>query len=123
LKIKGTGVGSCNLWVPYGNSIWSAERWDPTYPTYAVPDQAYLDPDGAKYQLMMRYVREYNAAVRALALRWPAKFMVLKTEDLSDPTAQRDLFDFVGASGAIKNLRLNIGTTKDGRRFRERHSI
>jgi hypothetical protein len=123
LNIKGTGVGSCNHWVPYGNGIWSAERWDPTYPTYALPDQAYHDPDAAKYQLMMRYVREYNASVRALALRWPAKFMVLKTEDLSDPTAQRDLFDFVGASGAIKNLRLNIGTTKDGRRFRERHSI
>jgi hypothetical protein len=73
-----------------------------------------LDPDGAKYQLVMRYVREYNTAVRALALRWPAKFMVLKTEDLNDPTAQRALFNFVGADGAIKSLRLNIGTTKDG---------
>jgi hypothetical protein len=75
-------VWLCNHRVPYGNGIWSAERWDPTYPTYAVPNQAYHDPDGAKYQLMLRYVREYNGAVRALALRWPAKFMVLKTEDL-----------------------------------------
>jgi Sulfotransferase domain len=123
LKIKGTGAGSCNHWVPYGNGVWSAERWDPTYPTYAVPNQAYHDPDGAKYQLMMRYVREYNAAVYALAVRWPAKFIVLKTEDLGDSTAQRALFDFVGVNGAIKKVRLNIGTTRDGRSFRKRHSI
>jgi hypothetical protein len=120
LKIKGTGVGSCNQWVPYGNGIWSAERWDPTY---AVPEQAYHDPDGAKFQLVMRYVREYNASVYALAVRWPAKFIVLKTEDLGDPTAQRALFDFVGVNGAIKKVRLNIGTTRDGRSFRKRHSI
>ena len=48
-KIKGAGVGSCNHWVPYGNGIWSPERWDPTYPTYGVPDQAQDDPDGAKF--------------------------------------------------------------------------
>jgi Sulfotransferase domain len=39
-KIKGAGAGSCNHWVPYGNGIWSAQRWDPTYPTYAVPDSS-----------------------------------------------------------------------------------
>jgi hypothetical protein len=122
-KIKGAGVGSCNHWVLFGNGIWSAERWDPTYPTYPVPDQAREDPDGAKLQLMMRYVREYNIAVQALAIRCPTKFMALKTEDLSDPTAQRTLYDFVGANGAIKTVRLNVRTTKDGRRFRERHLI
>jgi hypothetical protein len=122
-KIKGAGIGSCNHWVPFGNGIWSAERWDPTYPTYPVPDQAREDPDGAKFQLMMRYVREYSAVVQAFASRWPAKFLTLKTEDMSDPTAQRALYDFVGASGAIKTVRLNVGTTKDGRRFRERHLI
>jgi hypothetical protein len=68
-------------------------------------------------------VREYNAAVQAFASRWPAKFLALKTEDMSDPTAQRALYDFVGASGAIKTVRLNVGTTKDGRRFRQRHLI
>jgi Sulfotransferase domain len=122
-KIKGAGVGSCNHWVPYGNGIWSAERWDPTYPTYPVPDLAWEDPDGAKLELVMRYVREYNAAVQAFAMRWPTKFMALKTEDLSDPTAQRVLYDFVGAAGAISTVRLNVGTTKDGRRFRARHLI
>jgi hypothetical protein len=122
-KIKGAGVGSCNHWVPFGNGIWSAERWDPTYPTYPVPDQAREDPDGAKLHLMMRYVREYNTAVQALAIRCPTKVMALNTEDLSDPTAQRTLYDFVGASGAIKTVRLNVRTTKDGRRFRERHLI
>jgi hypothetical protein len=122
-KIKGAGIGSCNHWVPFGNGIWSAERWDPTYPTYPVPDRACEDPDGAKLELVMRYVREYNAAVQAFAIRWPTKFMALKTEDLNDPTAQRALYDFVGAAGAISAVRLNVGTTKDGRRFRERHLI
>jgi Sulfotransferase domain len=122
-KIKGSGIGSCNHWVPYGNGIWSAQRWDPTYPTYAVPDQALENPDGAKLQLVTRYVREYNAAVHALAARRPAKFLALKTEDLSGPTAQRALYDFIGVNGAIKTVRLNVGTTNDGRRFRERHLV
>ncbi len=78
LKIKGAGVGSCNHWVPFGNGIWSAERWDPTYPTYPVPDLAWEDPDGAKLQLVMRYVREYNAAVEALAMRRPTRCMALQ---------------------------------------------
>jgi hypothetical protein len=43
--------------------------------------------------------------------------------DLSDATAQRGLYDFVGANGTIKHFRLNIGTTKDGRSFREHHLI
>jgi hypothetical protein len=123
LKIKGAGAGSCNHWAPFGNGIWSAERWDPTYPTYPVPDEAWENPDGAKFQVIVRYVREYNAAVRAFAMRWPTRFMALETEDLSDPTAQRALYDFVGANGAVKTIRLNVGTTKDGRRFRERHLI
>jgi hypothetical protein len=122
-KIKGAGVGSCNHWAPYGNGIWSAERWDPTYPTYPVPDQARENPDAAKFQLLMRYVREYNAAVRVLAICRPANFMALETEDLSDATAQRAIYDFVGANGMIKHFRLNIGTTKDGRSFREHHLI
>jgi hypothetical protein len=122
-KIKGPGAGSCNHWVPFGNGIWSAQRWDPTYPTYAVPDQAQDDPDGAKFELIMRYVREYNAAVHALAVREPAKFMALKMEDLSGPAAQRALYDFIGVNGAIKTVRLNVGTTNDGRRFRQRHLV
>jgi hypothetical protein len=122
-QIKGAGIGSCNHWVPFGNGIWSAERWDPTYPTYPVPDRAWDDPDAAKFQLMLRYVREYNAAFQAFAQRWPARFMALETEHLSKATAQRALYDFVGANGAIKTVRLNVGTTKDGRRFRDRHLI
>jgi hypothetical protein len=123
LKIKGAGAGSCNHWVPYGNGIWSAERWDPTYPTYDVPEGAYDDPNGAKCKLVRRYVREYNSAMCALAIRWPTKIMMIKTEDLSDRTAQGTLYNFVGANGAFKTVRLNIGTTKDGRRFRDHHLI
>jgi hypothetical protein len=74
-------------------------------------------------KLVKRYVREYNAAMCALAIRWPTKIMVLKTEDLSGRTAQEALYNFVGANGAFKAVRLNIGTTKDGRRFRYHHLI
>jgi hypothetical protein len=48
---------------------------------------------------------------------------MLKTDDLSDLTAQRALYNFVGANGAFKTVRLNIGTTRDGRRFRDHHLI
>jgi hypothetical protein len=122
-KIKGTGVGSCNHWVPYGNGIWSAERWDSTYPTYAVPDEAWRNPDGAKLRLIGRYVQEYNASICALAPRHPSKFLALKTEHLSDANTQRSIFDFLGVNASVRNVRLNVGTTRDGRRFRERHLV
>jgi hypothetical protein len=123
MKIKGTGFGSCNHWAPYGNGIWSAALWDPTYPTFSVPEDAREDPDGAKFQLIKRYVREYNDALRLLAARSPGRVMVLRTEELNDPTVQKTLFDFVGARGEIKTIRLNAGTTIDGRSFRKRHLI
>ena len=123
MKIKGTGFGSCNHWAPYGNGIWSAARWDSTYPTFSVPEDARDDPDGAKFQLIKRYVREYNDALRSLAARSPGSVMVVRTEELNDPTVQRSLFDFVGATGEIKTIRLNAGTTIDGRSFRERHLV
>jgi hypothetical protein len=41
MKIKGLGPGSCNHWAPYGNGVWTAERWDATYPSYDVPENAW----------------------------------------------------------------------------------
>jgi Sulfotransferase domain len=117
MKIKGFGRGSYNHWVPYGNGIWAAAQWDPTYPTYTVPEKFRLDPDGAKFELIMRYVREYNDCIHLLAARLPEKVLLVKTEELNNATAQKALFDFIGMRGVVGKAQLNVGTIADGRKF------
>jgi hypothetical protein len=123
LRIKGSGRGSYNHWVPYGNGIWAAARWDPAYPTYPVPEHAAFDPDGAKLELITRYVQEYNDAMHALAQRLPAKVMLVHTENLDDDAVQNAIFDFVGSQGTVARTHLNVGTTDDGKRFRDQHLV
>ena len=123
MRIKGSGRGSYNHWVPYDNGIWAAARWDPAYPTYPVPEHAARDPDGAKLGLIIRYVREYNDAMHALAQRFPAKVMLVPTESLDDAVVQKAIFDFVGLHGSVATTRLNVGTTDDGKRFRDQHLL
>jgi hypothetical protein len=123
MRIKGSGRGSYNHWAPYGNGIWAAARWDPAYPTYPVPEHAALDPDGAKLELIARYVREYNDAMHALAQRFPSKVMFVHTESLDEPAVQNAIFDFVGLRGTVARTRLNVGTTDDGKRFRDQHLL
>jgi hypothetical protein len=71
--VKGQGLGSTNHWVAPGNGIWRANHWDPTYPTYPVPENADQDPDAARAQLIVRYVEEYNNELLALRERLPEK--------------------------------------------------
>jgi hypothetical protein len=123
MRIKGSGRGSYNHWVPYANGIWAAARWDPAYPTYPVPQQAALDPDRAKFELITRYVQEYNDAMQALAQRFPDKVMRVHTESLDDGALQNAIFDFVGLHGTVATTRLNVGTTDDGKRFRDQHLL
>jgi hypothetical protein len=123
MRIKGSGRGSYNHWVPYANGIWAAARWDPAYPTYPVPGHAALDPDDAKYALIARYVKEYNDAMHALARRFPATMMLVQTESLDDAAVQNAIFDFVGLRGFVVTTRLNVGTTDDGKRFRDQHLL
>jgi hypothetical protein len=123
MHIKGSGRGSYNHWVPYGNGIWAAARWDPAYPTYPVPEQAALDPDGAKLALIVRHVQEYNDAMCALAQRFPAKVILVRTESLDDEAVQNAIFDFVGLHGTFARTHLNVGTTDDGKRFRDQHLL
>jgi hypothetical protein len=123
MRIKGSGRGSYHHWVPYANGIWAAARWDPAYPTYPLPEQAALDPDGAKFELITRYVQEYNDAMQALAQRFPANVMLVHTESLDDAAVQNAIFDFVGLHGALATTRLNVGTTDDGKRFRDQHLV
>jgi hypothetical protein len=121
MRIKGSGRGSYNHWAPYDNGIWAAARWDPAYPTYPTPKHAALDPDGAKRELIARYVQEYNDAMHATAQRFPARMMLMHTENLDDEAVQNAIFDFIGLRGTVATTRLNVGTTDDGKRFRDRH--
>jgi hypothetical protein len=123
MRIKGSGRASYNHWVPYANGIWAAARWDSAYPTYPVPEHAALDPDGAKLELIARYVREYNEAMHALARCFPAKIMLVATESLDDEAVQNAIFDFVGLRGTVTRTHLNVGTTEDGKRFRDQHLL
>jgi hypothetical protein len=117
MKIKGFGPGSYNHWVPYGNGIWAAAQWDPTYPTYTVPENSQHDPDGAKFELIARYVREYNERLHALAARSPERIMLVKTEQLNEAAVQRAIFDFAGMRGCVAKTQLNVGATSDGAKF------
>jgi hypothetical protein len=112
--IKRFGWGSWNHWVPYGNGIWASHSWDPTYPTYAVPDKSSKKPDSAKYELIARYVREYNAQLASLAARLPKQIMLVRTKDLSDPAIQIRIFDFAGVSGRVSKSKLNVHSVTDG---------
>jgi hypothetical protein len=123
MHIKGSGRGSYNHWVPYDNGIWAAARWDTAYPTYPVPEHAAFDADGAKLDLIARYVQEYNDAMHALAERFPTKVMLVHTESLDDQTVQNAIFDFIGLRGTVARTRLNVGTTDDGKRFRDQHLL
>jgi hypothetical protein len=123
MRIKGSGRGSYNHWAPYDNGIWAAARWDPAYPTYPVPRHAAFDPDGAKLELIARYVREYYDAMHVLAQRFPARVMLLHTESLDNEAVQNAIFDFVGLRGTVARTRLNVGTTDDGKRFRDQHLL
>ena len=114
MTIKRYGSGSWNHWVPYGNGIWASHSWDPTYPTYAVPDNSSKNPDNAKYGLIARYVREYNAQLTLLAARRPKQVMLIRTESLSDPAIQMAIFDFAGVSGRVSKSKLNVHSVTDG---------
>jgi hypothetical protein len=114
LARKALGRGSINHWAPADNGIWRHNIWDPAYPTYPVPAGAALDPDSAKLESIRRYVHEYNAALTALAERWPARVLLLRTEELADPAAQGRLFGFLGVTGSPSAAVLNTGTVAEG---------
>jgi Sulfotransferase domain len=116
MRIKGFGRGSYNHWVPYGNGVWAAAQWDPTYPTYAVPEHSKRDPDDAKSELIARYVQEYNQKLHAIASRAPDKIILARTEELNTAAVQVAIFQFVGLSGRVIKSERNVGTMIDGRR-------
>jgi hypothetical protein len=113
MRIRDYGWRSWNHWVPYNNGIWLAHHWDPTYPTYSVPSYSWINPDRAKYELIARYVREYNARLVALAEQNEARIMLVRTEELSEPATQRRIFSFVNVNGRVSNIKLNVRSVID----------
>jgi hypothetical protein len=116
MRTRDYGWGSWNHWVPYGNGIWIADFWDPTYPTYSVPSYSWINPDRAKYELIARYVREYNARLVGLAEHNPARIMLVRTEELSEPATQRRIFSFIHVNGRVSTIKLNVRSVFDAQR-------
>jgi hypothetical protein len=106
-RTKGQGKGAFNHWVASKNGIWSANNWDPTYPTYEIPEHASDDPDAARAQLMTRYVEEYNHELFTLAKRNRRKMMLIRTEELADPGVQENMFEFIGQRANLPSMLLN----------------
>jgi hypothetical protein len=117
MEIVGFGSGSYNPWAPYRNGIWVHSVWDPTCPTFALPDHSERDPDSVKLKMIERYVREYNEALHAHAAKRPDKVLLVRTEDLSTAAAQKSIFEFAGVSGRAVNAQMNVSTVVDGRKL------
>jgi hypothetical protein len=113
MRIKRYGRLSWNHWVPYRNGIWTSHSWDPTYPTYSVPND-HSNPDRAKYELIARYIKEYNAQLTFLATQLPEQVKLVRTDELDDPSIQRALFDYAGVTGRVSSLRFNVRSVSDG---------
>ena len=114
MRIKGYGRGSMNHWAAHGSGVWVANAWDPAYPSYAVPAYAGDDPDRAKLDVIRRYVLEYNEQLTALAQRLPDRVLLLRTDELSRPSVQKRLFDFLAVAGRTAKLKLNVRDVSDG---------
>jgi hypothetical protein len=114
MRIKRYGRQSLNHWAPFGNGIWASHSWDPTYPTYSLPVNSERDPDGAKSEMIGRYIREYNARLMDLAKRHKSKVMLVQTEHLNEPAMQTRIFDFANATGCVSKVNLNVRSVTDG---------
>lgn len=117
MRIKGTGPNSVNHWVPPANGIWQPNNWDLAYPTYPLPDNAQVDPDRAKAEVIRRYISDYNRDLESLASRFPGRVMLVRTEKLGRTSVQQRLFDFIGRAGRLTKAHANADTISDGESF------
>ena len=115
MRLKGSGHGSENHWVPPDNGIWQSSDWDAVYPTYPVPDFARVNPDHAKADVIRRYVSEYNRSLNSLADRFHGRVILIQTERLGRASEQQRMFHFVGLPGRLTSVHLNRkGSINDG---------
>lgn len=111
LRVKGFGPGTLNHWVIPGEGPWLQSRWDPTYPGYRADSGA----AGGKAEAVARFIGQYLAGLDAVAARWPAQTLLLRTEALSAQATQARIYRFIGAGvGAFGPIRLNVNTVEDG---------
>lgn len=116
MRIQGFGRGSLNPWAPRGDSFWRRGLWDPTYPSYPVPDLSKNDPDHVKLEQITRYVREYNAQMAKLAENQPEQVKLVQTETISSPEVQAEIFSLVKHRGESAVWQLNVKGIRDGKR-------
>jgi hypothetical protein len=114
MNIKGHGRRSFNHWAMDGHGTWIPHRWDSTYPSYPVPSYSKSQPDRAKYEMIARYVEEYNAAMQDRAARQPERMVLVRTEELDDPATQEMIFGLAGAPGKSFKRKLNVQSVIDG---------
>jgi len=122
LNVNGRGPNSLNHWAAPGSNLWAVSLGDPAYPAYPVP--AGIQPDTLeayqlKCQMIYNYVGEYNEALGRLAERAGGRFLLVRTEELSEPTGAARLSQFLGRPIAVGNS-LNVGTTIDSNKLQFR---
>ncbi len=114
MKVKGNGLATLNHWAPYGNDVWRPNAWDATYPTYPLSDRAKEQPDRAKYEMIVRYIEEYNGRLKGRAEQQPDRILTVPTEELSIRETQKKILDFIDVRGKPLSRRFNMQTVFDG---------
>jgi hypothetical protein len=104
---------SFNPWAIPHNGIWQPNRDDPRFPHYELPENARKDPDAARESLIRRYVTDYNNRLKALAERMPERMLLLRTEELSEPSMLRKISQFLGLRIAEVPIHRNLGRKED----------
>jgi hypothetical protein len=99
-------------WNPYAhphNGIWQTYHGDPLRPHYELPENTRKDPNGARDIMIRQYVTDYNNRLKFLAERTPERMLLLRTEDLSEPSTRREISAFLGFHITEVPIHLNVG--------------
>jgi len=98
-----------NPWAMPHNGIWLPYRDDLGVPHFELPENAREDPDAARESMIRRYVTDYNNRLKALAERMPERMLLLRTEELSEPSTLREISQFLGLRIAEVPIHRNLG--------------
>jgi hypothetical protein len=59
--------------------------------------------------MIRQYVTDYNNRLKFLAERTPERMLLLRTEDLSEPSTRREISAFLGFHITEVPIHLNVG--------------
>jgi hypothetical protein len=83
----GSGPGR-HHWLDHNGEGWVPDPvWDPCFPKLAIAD---------RYQAIVTYCKEYDAAIDELTAAHPRNFLIVSTAELSWRHRQDDIFAFAG---------------------------